>query len=444
MWWLASFILLSLVFSSGVLKSNALPAVVGDYPTQVVNTRPNFDAVSEVLTMNMIDLTFYKLPNPTGFPFYVRPDPRELDITRPELYSADWRPGVAALRTADYYRSQIGLQGRAYAAVAERLNLSRDQTYGIFRTFSAAALAAMLGVLIAFIFLLWGTEAAAAAFAFCVLSTAFNLFGWSLHWATFTQVAPTALMAAFALKAPMRSRASHALAFLGLSLLLIVTLACHYEFMTATLAATAMPFFMVYAAGRISTKALTGYVVAAFAAGVVAFVVTLAIHHSLYAAAFGDSGLAWMGQRTARWGPASLEGPIGFARDLGKVLAINSADIAGYGLPNGLLLLAGVPFLWVAAKGIAGRRMDDERVRLALVVSAALLGSLSWALVQFPHLAFHPRFSTLVMAFPLGIFLFAAMGRLLHLHRQERHRRSEPGLTGMQDQPSLSGAHRPA
>ena len=420
LWWLASFLLLSIVYASGVLKNNALPAWVGDYPTKVVNERPMFDAVSEVLTMNMIDLTFYDLPNPTGFPFYVRPDPRELDITKPWLYSADWRPGPAALSTADYYRSQIGLQGRAYAAVAEVIDLSRDQTYAIFRTFSAVALAAMLSVLIMFIFLLWGREAAAAALAFCTLSTGFNLFGWSLHWAVFLHVAPTALMAIFALRLPERSVGTHAAYFLGAGLLLMLTLATHYEFMTVTLAAVALPFFMIFAAGQITFKALVKYVTASFVLGVVAFVATLAIHDAIFIEAFGQSGLEWMSQRSARWGPSSLDGPAGLARDAGKVLAINSLDVAGFGFPNGLLILAALPFVWIVARAATARRSDEEPARIALVVSFALLASASWALFQFPHLAFHPRFSTIVVSFPFGILLFAALGRLWHLRQQAR------------------------
>jgi hypothetical protein len=45
------------------------------------------------------------------------------------------------------------------------------------------------------------------------------------------------------------------------------------------------------------------------------------------------------------------------------------------------------------------------------VVAASFFASLSWVLVQPHHLLFHPRYATIVMAFPFGIFLAAAIPR---------------------------------
>jgi hypothetical protein len=292
----------------------------------------------------------------------------------------------------------------------------------VLNTFSALALAAVLSVLILFIFRLWGSGPAAAALAFCVLSSGFNLFSWSLFWATFLDVAPTALTAVFALSLPTRSRAAAAIAFLSLALLLIVTLANGYEFMTTTMAGAAIPFFAVYAAGRITLKSLIRYVIVTFVVGVAAFAITLAIHNWLFVEAFGSSGFDWVSQRNARWTPSSLRS-IGLT-DVAKVLAINAVDVGGVGLPNALFLLTGLFFLGLAARASIARRMDDERARIALLIGAAMLASVSWMLLQFPHVAFHSRFSSILIAFPLGIFLCAGVARLWQL----RARGGERGL----------------
>jgi hypothetical protein len=300
------------------------------------------------------------------------------------------------------------------------MDLPRDQTYAVLNTFSAAALAAVLSVLILFIFRLWGNVPAAAALVFCLLSTGFNLFSWSLFWAVFLDLAPTAWMAIFALSLPSRSRIRHVLGFAVLAVLLILTLANGYEFMTTTMAAPAVPFFAIYAAGRITLKSLIRYVIATFLVGLAAFAVTLAIHNAFYVEAFGSSGFDWVGQRNARWTPSLTSfAPI----DVAKVLSINAVDISGVGLPNALLLLAGLPFLFIAARTVFARRSDQESSRIALLIGAAMLASLSWILLQFPHVAFHPRFSSILVSFPFGIFLCAGLARLWQL-------RSRPGERG--------------
>lgn len=427
-WWLASFILLSLVFASGVLKTNALPSWFVNSPTKPVNTRPNFDSFNEVMTTNVIDTTLLGLENSKGFLFQIpnsgKADPRVLDIQRPDLYRPDWIPGRNDLaKPAEYYRSQIGLQGRSYALAARSLNLPREQTYTVLRTFSAVALAAMLSVLIAFLYLQWGWEAAAASLAFCTLSTGFNLFSWSLHWVAFLQVAPTALMAALAMTLPSRSIVRPALFFGLFAIILIVKLASGYEFYTTTLAATVIPFFVVYATGRIPMKTLVAYSTVAISIGIIAFAATLAIFNVLYLDAFGESGLAWLSQRTTNWATQAGTGVYGQLVDVAKVAAINSIDIAGYGLPNGLLGAIALPFLFIAAKALATGKLNEEKARVAIVISAAFMASASWILLQFHHVSFHSRFSTILISFPFGIFLFAGIGRIWHLHRQRAPQR---------------------
>jgi hypothetical protein len=419
-WWVFSFMLLSLVYITGMVSSSALPRIIGEYPTKPVNERPHFDTVSEVVTTNSIDLELIGEPNPTGFLRVVRSDPRVLDIEHPERYRPDWVPGRTELQQADHYRSQIGIQGRTYSLLARAMGLERDDTFGVLRTFSSVALAAMLALLVATLYLAWGRAPAGAALAFCVLSTGFNLFGPSLHWVAFIHVAPTVIMAILATKLPEARWTARLLAFGLAGFFFFLKFGSGYEFMTATVAATTIPFFVAYSVGRISMATLVKLSFAVFALGTVVFVATLLLHNQLFMAAFGGSGLEWMSRRSAAWVGTPGVGPLGGLTDIAKVLAVNAIDVDGYGVPNGLFILLGLPFVFMAARALLARRVDEERARVAIVIAAALLASASWLVLQFPHVAFHARFSTVLISFPYGIVLFAGIARYWILRRQAR------------------------
>lgn len=424
-WWLLAFVLLTMVFTTGVLRSSALPRILGAYPTEPVNSAPYFDGVSEALIENPIDLRFSGLDSKLShFLFTVRSgdevDPRIFDMDNPARYAPQWRPNRSELIHGSNYRSQIGLQGRLYAAASEAIGLDRPQTYTLLRGFSAAMLAAMLATLIAGIASIWGRTAGLAALGFCLFATGFNLFAPRLYWVTFVHVAPTVVAALLAAGLPHRGRLAHATAFAAMALLFFAKFASGYEFMTVTIAAATIPFFLSFAGGRIPMKTLILYALAVVATGIAAFGVTLGIYEMLFRDAFGTSGLAYLQTRTDKTSGLPFMGPLGTPLQIAKVAVINTADVGGYGIPNFIVLAAGLPFTFVAAKALIARRFDDERARIAIAVSAALLASTSWMLLQFPHVSFHPRYSTILVAFPFGLVLAAALGRLWHLRRRAR------------------------
>lgn len=425
LWWLASFLLLGTIFASGVLKSNALPALAGNYPTTAVNTHPSFEAFNELMVTNVIDRALSGIAHPKGFLFQIPnggyADVRVPDLVRPGPHRPDWMPSRAELsQPGEYYRTQIGLQGRAYAFAAAKMNWPRDQTFLTFRIVSSFALAAVLGVLIAFILACWGRPAAAAALAFCAVSTGLNLFSWSLFWSAFLHAAPTAITAVLALALPSRSFVRPALLLGAMFIVLVIKLASGFEFFTTVLAATVVPFVMVYATGRITIKTMFGYSLVALVIGVAAFAATLAIYEAVFFEAFGGSGLEWLRNRTTHWGTPPRTGILGQFVNVAKILAMNAVDVGGYGLPTGLFVLVAMPFLMTSVAALVRGRMEDERVRIALVIAVALGASASWVLIQFAHVSVHNRFATFLVAYPFGIFLCAALARLWQLHRARR------------------------
>lgn len=423
LWWLALTLVLGLVYSSAVFRSNTVPIWAGNYPTLVVNSHPHFDRVSEVLVMNPIDAAVVGVPNQKGFLFHVEPDPRVLDVYRLDRYQPEWIPNTDFLSKPDYYRSQIGLQGWAYVEVTKAFGLGRHAAFALFWTLNAFLLAAVLTIFIRFIYVIWGREAAIAAAAFSALSTGLNVFSWSMFWLAFLDIAPAAAATFLALRLPVRSWVRTLPSFFGLLVLFLLTFANGYEAMTVTISSVAVPFAMVYAAGRIPFRTMIGYGGAAVALGFVSFAAALTAHHFLYMNAFGGSGIDWVFSRTEHWGPESPYGPslIG----LGKILVVNAVDIARVGLPVLLLLLLAAPFAFKAARALLTRRLDDEADRIALAVTAALMSSASWPLVQFAHVAFHSRYMSLVMAFPFGLVLLGALGRLWAMRRESRQRSAD-------------------
>lgn len=426
-WWLLAFAVLTLVFTTGILRSSALPRILGRYPTEVVNTAPNFDNVSEALIENRIDLRFAGLPTRwSDFLFTVRKgdavDPRIFDIVRPERYQPEWRPDRYELERPGYYRSQIGLQGRFYTAASNALGLDRSNTYVVLRIFSAAMLAAMLATLIAGIAGAWGRTAGLAALGFCIVATGFNLFAPRLYWVTFIHVGPTVVAALLMTRLPRAGVGTHAAALAAMVLLFVMKFASGYEFLTVTISAATVPFFVAFAAGRTTLKMAIFYAAAVVATGVASFAVTIGIYNALYREAFGTSGLDFLRLRSGEWTGLPFMGPLGSPLQMAKVGVINTADIGGYGLPNVLVLAAGLPFAWIAARALVARDFAQERARIALAVSAALLASLSWMLFQFPHVSFHPRYSTILVAFPYGLVLAAALGRVWQTRQEARAR----------------------
>lgn len=424
-WWLSTFVVLAIVFTTGVLRSSALPRILGEYPTGVVNRAPDFDAVSEALIENRIDLRFVGLETGTSeFLFTVRngkeSDPRGFDIQRPERYDPEWRPGRNELEAGGSYRSQIGLQGRLYAAASNAMGLDRPRTYIALRVFSTLMLAAMLATLVTWFASVWGRTAGLAALGFCIFSTGFNLFAPQLYWVTFVHVAPTVVTAFLAARLPERSVPVHLAAFAAILVLFVVKFASGYEFMTVTIAAAAVPFFVAFAGSRIAFKPLIVYAAAVVATGMVAFGVTVGLHDVQFQKAFGESGLAFLHSRSQSTSGLPFTGPLGTPLQMAKLAVINSADIAGFGIPNFVVLAAGLPFAWIAARALIRRDLADERARIALAVSVALLASTSWMLLQYPHVSFHPRYTTILVAFPYGLVLAAALGRLWQLRKQAR------------------------
>lgn len=426
-WWLFAFAVLTLVFTTGFLHSSALPSILGKYPTDVVNRAPNFDNVSEALIENRIEMRFVGLETRfSEFLFTVRKgnkvDPRIFDIDRPDRYDPGWRPERPDLEARSFYRSQIGLQGRLYAAASDAMGLDREQTYLVLRTFNTLMLAAMLATLVTGLATVWGRTAGLAALGFCIFATGFNLFAPRLYWATFVHVAPTVVTGLLAARLPHRGLSAHIVAFTAIAVLFVAKFASGYEFMTVTIAAATLPFFFAFADGRIPLKRLIAYAAAVVTTGVAAFGVTLGLHDLLFWHAFGESGLAFLRGRNESTAGLPFTGPLGAPLQIAKVAMINTADVGGYGVPNFIALAAGLPFAWIALRALVRRDFADERARIALVVSAALLASTSWMLLQFPHVSFHPRYSTILVAFPYGIVLAAALGRLWQLRREARAR----------------------
>ena len=407
LWWVGCFILLTAVFASGATSADALSRLVGDYPSRPVNQRLHFDRVSEVLPLNHIDARLARSsPTPGGFMFRIANDPRILDVDRLDRYNGGWVPGPADLESREMYHSQYGLQGRIYSAAAGSMNLDRAATIALLEGLTAAALAAMLATIILLIRRCWGSGAAMAALAFCALSTGFNLFAPSLYWVTFLHVAPAAVTSAALLPQELK-RGAWAGAFFLILILIIAKILSGLEFLTVTIAAAAVPFFMAFSVGRISARQLVLSGAAVLATGILAFAFAMAFYEHSHLEAFGTSGLAHLANRTDVWVPQANKGLVDHARDMAKVMLINFIDYDGFGIPNFFVLAIGGYFLLNSTWHLLKRDMESESSRVELTVAAAFAASISWLILQEEHIVFHARYSAILMAYPFGLYLAA-------------------------------------
>lgn len=411
LWWTISSMVLAAVFATGVTKPNALPFFFRDHPTRPVNTRPHFDRVSEFLIENQIDARLLgSSPTPGGFMFRIPQDPRLLDDRW--AYDGYWIPTKEDLERRWMYPSQFGLQGRLYAAAAGAIDLGRSETVKLFQSLTAAALAAMLSVLILLIRRDWGVPAALSAFAFCVLSTGFNLFAPSLYWVTFLQVAPAAVVSA-ALLANLREKWQWLLVYLIVLILLTAKFLSGFEFLTVIVGATTMPFFIAFSTGRLTARELLGRSAVTIAAGITAFVLALTFYNHHYASTFGESGIEYLLSRADEWTVRS-KGMLHHLRDLARMFLLNLVDYNSFGLPNLLAMAAGGALLLATGRRLLLRAgFENERSRIILTMAAAFSVSASWLVLQLQHVMWHPRYTSFILAYPFGLVLAAGVARLV-------------------------------
>jgi hypothetical protein len=413
-------LILSAVFVSGVLRSQALPMWIGDYPSRPVNERPHFDRGSEFLVENMVDTRLLGIAPPAGgFMFRIDSDPRWLNVDRPGAYDGYWVPKPEDLRRQSVYKSQIGLQGRVYPAVAEALSLRRDKAVALLHSANALLLAAMLATILLLIRKEWGGAAALGALAFSIFSTGFNLFAPSLYWISFVHVAPAAILS-LALIRGMPGRLAWIGVYCALFVLFAVKFLSGYEFMTATVGGAVMPFLLLYGAGKIGHRTLLAHGAALLATGLAAFVACLAVYQLHFQATFQESGIAYLLSRTSEWGAPQGEGAAGLLRNVSKVMLINFADIGGYGLPNVVPVAAGGVAVLLGVRALLLRRTDQTSARIFLAIAGGFLVSLAWAALQPQHILFHPRYSTILLSYPFGLLLAAGAMRLLESARARR------------------------
>jgi hypothetical protein len=411
-------LLLSVCYVSGATGSRALPRLAGEYPTMPVNSRPHFDLTSELLVHNVLDERILRVPrNAGGFMFQFDHDPRFLDVSAPQHFRPDWKPSAEMfIGEQKPYLSQYGLQARTFARLAQTVSLSREGAREFLPALTAFLLAVALAVVLTLLARLWGFASAAAALAFCIFSTGLNLFSTSLYWVSFLLAAPMSLMA-LALLSEVQSFRGWSLIYLALFALFIAKFLAGYEFLTLVASAAAIPFFLAWSAGRLDGSSAARHVATVALVSLVSFVGAAALHIQMASATVGSDALTHLLSRGGQW---ALVQESSFAVQLlqfGKVGLINLVDLAGYGVPTLLAFAAGGLSLVLASRSLLRRELDGEAARIVLTLAAAFLVSVSWLIFQPQHVAFHPRYVALLLAFPFGIVASAAAVRLAQLGR---------------------------
>jgi hypothetical protein len=205
-----------------------------------------------------------------------------------------------------------------------------------------------------------------------------------------------------------------------------------FEFGTVTIASAPIPWFVLYSVNAAALRECLRQAGAVAGLGILGFCAALFVFDAAHRQAFGTSGLDHLAERSMAWGlrpPMSLNESL---LQILKVLVVNVVDVSGYGVPVAVVALAGILASLYAAKGV-WTGLSQEGERIALMLAASFLASLSWVLLQPHHLLFHPRYATILLAFPFGMFLAAAIPRL-------QCSRGEPTMGAGAVQPNKSSA----
>ena len=402
-----------LTWWSGVLNPSVLPWFLRHYPTAPINELSNFDPISSALYSNHIDyaLLFQKMPD--GF-FLMKfnQDPRALNIARLEKYNPTWKPSKADFQDSskmNVYHSQTALLANAYAWLALVAQLPRDATFSILK--AGAAFLATLALLPLFQLIrnIWGGLAAFILWGFLLLSIGCNLFATSLYWSIYLSILPTTVVAIVAQRILLSKCNLSTYLYTALALYLVTTFKflVGLEFITIIMLLPFAPLAMiVFFSPTITKMTLRIAIIAALAMGL-GVITSLIIFDFLHHHAFKESGLEYLLSRASAWKTgAEIDGPR--SRNPMRLLVPLWIGVRHWGVPMLVPFLCGFTALLFAPYIFFKSNYSQQHKGMAAASLVALAASMSWVILQYEHIVWHPAYATFWIALPLSCFCLPA------------------------------------
>jgi hypothetical protein len=373
---------------------NALPSIIGHYPTKPVNGKEQFDSTSEVGVKNRIALERLGHQAVAQLHHYkLNKDPRAFNDYRSETdYNPHYEPSIDEILSSSQYMSQIGVQSLFWAKVDKIFfqGIPLKESYENLKILCSLLLSTSLAVIVTFIHARIGGAAALVAAILTGMSTGLNLFSTSLYFSVFLFFFPIMLLCMVTMENYKVRLCSYPL----LCFLFVIKLSSGYEFISTFGLCTVLPIFLVK--DKMSSIAKIKLALEILLVFLIAFTVVVLIH-STEINRLHDSkvGISYIFSRAREWSGAELENNP-FIQVV-KILSLNYVDLQGYGIPIVLVLCLILAFLFKQWAYLTA----DDRLFLLVAISAPV----SWCILQPYHILFHPRYATFLFAASFSLFL---------------------------------------
>jgi hypothetical protein len=387
-------------------ENNALPFFYKDYPTYSNNGKANFDRASEELVLSRIDFEILGLEYSSQFHLWRPFRSNQSESAIKGLVENQKEERIHALQAGSAYKSQLGIQSWFHSKLSGVIGQDFDD-YQPIKRISVFLFALFLATILTWIKKNIGLYAGIGALIYSCLSTGFVIFSTALFWSPFLFLLPLAWVYGWQLL----EWKNEWLMYIGLLPLLLFKFLAGYEFITVLGLSLALPFLFQFFHQQSFFPWLK--LVQLFLIFVIAFGLSLAFYQWNFQNEFNESGFTYLFGRSESWTLAGLsEKGIEPLSQLLKIILLNFMDINGYGIPLVLFLLGAGIASFVLRKSIS----KADVFMLGLV----FLSSMSWFIVQFGHMLFHPRYTTFVLAFPFGIFICAYIGKWMHVYLEKK------------------------
>ncbi len=425
--WPFAVLVLTFCFYFNPLAAHGFPFWLQSRGGASAQSHANFDWDSDRLTRNYLVAASAGGPKPAaGLAFLTAQEAKQ--------------------ETAKPYLSNANMQGRLLGWLlghADPANL-----FATARLFCAFALSCCLGSFAYWIRREFGWRAGVVVFAGFMVSTGMVMLSISLYWLGFLWLLPM-LVSIWGYPGRAGGQQSPAHWILYASALLLTTtirMLAGFEFASNVTALAIAPVIYHEVANQSSWSLTLRRASGVLAVCVMAFAIALGLTFVAVAEVVGTVGQAihHMSSRVSTWSQLQDANAAGQIPPqllaVGKLMLINVVSVCGpVALPAGLVYgpLFGwqVWHLWrlsrashpgqAAAVSPAAALMQRRLTALSWAAGVAAAGSLSWLVLRFSHIAFHPRYVHFMLFLPWGLFATALAGAMWSARSTLRGERTE-------------------
>lgn len=414
---LMGFVWLSFALYTNILVVHALPFFEQDRPFSFYYSHDHYDINSVMLTRSPVIYDMLDKEQPGGGLAF-RPNGWR-DMAPEDMRVYDVAAAREETASNQIYLSTFHLQGEIWGAVANRFGLSESDFEPTVRLIGAILTALVLTLILIWFWRQLTPLSLIAGLVILPMATGIVLAAPNMFRVPWMTLLPFAVSL-------WTFRWHPAIHFGIIGTALLLSFLCSLEYASNTAAAIAIPaVYHGLVAGR-SSMTLLGQIAKYVAIATLVFAAAMALTALRIDEFTGGepSGLEHILARGQSWAGIHLSeerSEFGFMN--GALTIAGATGLTLYGplaLPNVLVVLLGVVLVAIAFKvgdqsggvGTSANLMSDTRA-WGLTTLYALAASVSWIVLQFHHIAHHPRFAPFLILYPFILCLIGLVGLIL-------------------------------